>query len=242
MAGGRFGRGGRGGGGRGGRRPGGNGQGGRGGRGGFRRRGGFGGRGRREGAEGGNRRERISVESGNLVLIDQFMLANPQFMQGLSTILDEGADKKDAMIRDFGGEVVQVAPGTYRIDRDPFQSSIVIHPEKRGEQPTEGDEMDERDAQPEAPVVSADSANDKNVGKVYVDTRCIAMIDRELLDDSSLLEKYHQLWFSGRDKACRDLIRDNGGAVRYGFQRYGDELDIKMNQEGDTLRLTPTAA
>ena len=86
------------------------------------------------------------------------------------------------------------------------------------------------------------SASDKNVGKVYVDTRCLAMIDRELLDDSSLLEKYHQLWFSGRDKACRDLIRDNGGAVRYGFQRYGDELEIKMSEEGDKLRLTPIAA
>ena len=137
MAGGRFGRGGGRGGHRGGGRRSGGGSGGGGGNGGrgrgnFRRRGGFNGRRRGEGAEGGNRRERISVESGNLVLIDQFMLANPQFMQGFSAILDEGADKKDAMIRDFGGEVVQVAPGTYRIDRDPFQSSIVIHPEKGG--------------------------------------------------------------------------------------------------------------
>ena len=52
------------------------------------------------------------------------------------------------------------------------------------------------------------------------------MIDRELLDDIALLEKYQQLWFGGQDKACRDLLRDNGGAVRYGFHRQGDELGI----------------
>jgi hypothetical protein len=52
------------------------------------------------------------------------------------------------------------------------------------------------------------------------------MVDRELLDDSSLLQKYQELWFAGEDKACRDLLRDNGGAVRYGFQREGDELGI----------------
>ena len=91
------GRGNRGGGGRGG-----NGNGGGRGRGGGRRRNGRGGgRGRggfqRGGAESGNQRERIAVESGYLVLIDQFMLANPQFTQKLVELIDADATAKDEL-------------------------------------------------------------------------------------------------------------------------------------------------
>lgn len=208
----------------------GNGGGGRGGGGGGgRRRGGRGGRSRggfqRGGAESGNQRERIAVESGFLVLIDQFMLANPQFTQRLVELMDADSATKDELIRDFGGSVVEVQPGTYRIERDPFAYSIVIHPE--GTQVRTG-ELSERATE--------------GRGRVFVDTRCLAMIDRELLDDSSLLEKYQQLWFSGQDKACRDLLRDNGGAVRYGFQRYGDELGIYVVPDEDIVCLWPDVA
>ncbi|MBN8549295.1 MAG: hypothetical protein J0M12_08280 [Deltaproteobacteria bacterium] len=201
------------------------------GRGGRRRngRGGGGGRGRggfqRGGAESGNQRERIAVESGNLVLIDQFMLANPQFTQKLVELIDADAATKDELIRDYGGSVVEVQPGTYRIERDPYAYSIVIHPEGSTVRPED----------------IADRATDAR-GRVFVDTRCLAMIDRELLDDSSLLEKYQQLWFSGQDKACRDLLRDNGGAVRYGFQRYGDELGIYVVPGDDVVCLWPDVA
>lgn len=160
-------------------------------------------------AESGNARERIAVESGHLVLIDQFMLANQQFINEVQAVIDEDPKEKDKIVDKFGGAVVEVTPGTYRIDRDPFKFSIVIHQE------------DEEIAADELTKEST-----KSKGKVFIDTRCLAMIDRELLDDSELLLKYQQLWFGGQDKACRDLIRDNGGAVRYGFNRHGDELGV----------------
>ena len=163
----------------------------------------------RQSADSGNKRERIAVESGHLVFIDQFMLANPQFIDRLLTVIDASAEEKDKLIQDYGGCVVDVEPGTYRIERDPFAFSIVVHPEGFR---AEGESL------PELATMSR--------GHVFVDTRCLAMVDRELLDDSSLLQKYQELWFAGEDKACRDLLRDNGGAVRYGFQREGDELGI----------------
>lgn len=212
---------------------GGGGGGGRGGRNGHHRGGrgrGDGGGGRRprnprQAAEGGNKRERISIESGHLVLIDQFMLANPQFIERLNDIADDDPGLKDDIIRHFGGSVVEVEPGTYRIERDPFKFVIVVHPE--------GDSLilDE----------IADHATKSN-GHVFVDTRCLAMIDRELLDDNALLEKYQQLWFEGQDKACRDLLRDNGGAVRYGFQRHGDDLGVYEIPGEDIICLWPDVA
>ena len=150
------------------------------------------------------------------------MLANPQFIERVVKVIDEGPTAKDQVIKDYGGTVVQLEPGTYRIDRDPFAYSIVVHPE--GENP-------------DPAALRKDTAEPR--GHVYVDTRCVAMIDRELLDDTSLLEKYQQLWFSGQDKACRDLIRDNGGAVRYGFNRYGDELGIYKVPAQDVVCLWP---
>jgi hypothetical protein len=177
-------------------------------------------------AEGGNKRERIAVESGYLVLIDQFMLANPQFMERIAAVVDEDPDAKDAIVADFGGTVIDVEPGTYRIERDPFQYIVVIHPE------------DAEGINPKELRVNATQSR----GDVFVDTRCLAMIDRELLDDNDLLQKYQQLWFSGQDKACRDLLRDNGGAVRYGFQRYGDELQVYSVPGQDIVCLWPNPA
>ncbi len=215
----RGGRGGGGGGGRGGR--------GGGGSGGQRRNNGRGrGRGGRRvergTAQSGNLRERITVESGNMVLIDQFMLANPQFIDRLATMVDAEPEAKDEVVREFGGQVVALEPGTYRIERDPYAFSIIVHPE--------GFQMGD---------VELSKTTTTAQGQVFIDTRCLAMIDRELLDDASLLEKYQQLWFSGQDKACRDLIRDNGGAVRYGFQRSGDELGVYAQVEEGVICLWP---
>lgn len=176
-------------------------------------------------SESGNKRERIAIESGFLVLIDQFMLANPQFLEQFQELLDAKPEQKDALIKKYGGMVIEMEPGTYRIDRDPFKYSIVIHPER--------EEVDNNTLHEDAK---------KPHGHVFVDTRCLAMIDRELLDDSSLLEKYQQLWFSGQDKACRDLLRDNGGAVRYGFNRYGDELGVYSIPNEPVICLWPDVA
>jgi hypothetical protein len=176
----------------------------------------------RQSAESGNQRERIAVESGDLVLIDQFMLANQQFIEKMAAIIDEDTQVKNQLIREYGGKVISVSRGTYRIERDPFAYTIVVHPE--------GDT-------PEAAEIVKDAT--EQLGEVNIDTRCLAMLDRELLDDNSLLERYQQLWFSGQDKACRDLLRDNGGAVRYGFRRDGDELGVYQIPGEDVICLWP---
>ena len=176
----------------------------------------------RQSAESGNQRERISIESGDLVLIDQFMLANGQFIDKMAAIIDEQAEVKNQVIREFGGKVISVTRGTYRIERDPFAYTIVVHPE--------GDALPATDAVKEASEL---------LGEVNIDTRCLAMLDRELLDDNSLLERYQQLWFSGQDKTARDLLRDNGGAVRYGFRRDGDELGVYQIPGEDVICLWP---
>lgn len=213
----------RGGGGRrGGGRDGGGGGGGRRGRGGRGGRRGRSSGGERGTAHSGNQRERIAVESGHLIFIDQFMLANPQFLEQVRAVVDQDPERKDEIVTDFGGVVVALEPGTYKIERDPYALSIVVH--------QEGFELDPQ---------SLDRETTDHVGDVFVDTRCVAMIDRELLDDSGLLEKYQQLWFSGQDKACRDLLRDNGGAVRYGFQRLGDELSIYSKANDNVVCMWP---
>ena len=173
------------------------------------------GRRRRNGRDGGshksgNLRERIAVESGHLVIIDQFMLANPQFQEKLFKLIEEDPSAKNELIKEYGGIVVELEPSNYRILRNPYSNRIVIHDSKHEE--VDFEEVIANASEP--------------VGDILIDTRCLAMIDRELLDDTDLLEKYQQLWFSDKDKACRDLLRDNGGAVRYGFQRFGDELEV----------------
>jgi hypothetical protein len=177
-------------------------------------------------AEGGNKRERIAVESGYLVLVDQFMLANPQFISKLEEVMDKEPEAKDQVVADFGGVVIELEPGTYRIDRDPFDYIVAVY--------SEGEQV--------GVAKSLRGSATQHRGDVFVDTRCLAMIDRELLDDSELLQKYQQLWFSGQDKACRDLLRDNGGAVRYGFQRYGDELQVYSVPGKDIICLWPNPA
>jgi hypothetical protein len=173
--------------------------------------------------DSGNQRERIAVESGSLVLIDQFMLANPEFLSAYSEIIDSPLEDKNALIERFGGVVVDIGPGTYRIARDPFKLTIIVHPE--GE------------------VCNAEDFQDGELEghTLFVDTRCIVMVDRELLDDSGLLEKYNQLWFSGQDKACRDLLRDNGGAVRYGFSRNSDDLKVVTHPETAAIGIWPAS-
>ena len=103
-------------------------------------------RGSRDQAASGNKRERIAVESGNLVLIDQFMLANPQFNDKLVELIDSEPEQKDELVRGYGGDVFSVAPGTYRIERNPYKYKIIIHPD--GERVREDDfEIDQDLAQ-----------------------------------------------------------------------------------------------
>jgi hypothetical protein len=150
------------------------------------------------------------------------MLANPQFLEDVKGSADAAPERRDELIQEFGGCVLSLEPGMYRIERDPFEASIIVHPE--------GDQV-------ETGELSREST--ESVGRVFVDTRCLAMFDRELLDDTDLLQRYQDLWFKGEEKACRDLLRDNGGAVRYGFQRYGDELGVYARLDEGVVCLWP---
>lgn len=176
----------------------------------------------RAASESGNQRERIAVESGSLVIIDQFMLANPQFHEKLLQIIDDGPEAKDNLVKTFGGAVVNLEPGTYKIQRDPYAYTIIIHPE---------------DSEITREEIVEQAKHDGT--EVLIDTRCLAMVDRELLDDTNLLEKYQALWFGNKEKACRDLIRDNGGAVRYGFNRTGDDLLVNTMDGSNVVGLWP---
>jgi hypothetical protein len=173
--------------------------------------------------DSGNQRERITVESGQMVLIDQFMLANPEFTKEINRVIDGSQEEKNAVIKEFGGYLIELKPGVYRIDRNPYNMTIFVHldtiPFKRDDY-----KIDEAES----------------IGNVYIDTRCVAMIDRELLDDLGLLEKYQQLWFEEQTKACRDLLRDNGCAVRYGFSKSNDDLSIKLFNNTNVICLVPS--
>ncbi|HMO01418.1 MAG TPA: hypothetical protein PKD37_04665 [Oligoflexia bacterium] len=189
--------------------------------GGYSRRGSEGNRDPRMVSDSGNKKERVTIESGNLVLIDQYMLANGDFLSKLDSLIDSDPTLKDNLVRDYGGLTVKLGTGTFRIERDPFAFSILLYPE----------EADMRIQQ------STEENNGDKIGELFLDTRCIVMIDRELLDDSSLLRRYQELWQSGQDKACRDLLRDNGGAVRYGFTRLAENLGVYLDRERNVVSI-----
>ncbi|MCS6961580.1 MAG: hypothetical protein NZT61_03650 [Deltaproteobacteria bacterium] len=166
-------------------------------------------------------KERINLESGTLLLIDQFMLANDIFLNELNSLKDASLEKREQLVREFGGEVVRLEPGEYKIARDPFKFYMAIYPEKGEFSEAELDKTM------------------KPIGEVFVNTRCLALVDWELLNDFDFLNQYSSLWNSGKDKKCRDLIREAGGAVRYGFNRHGDELGVHVFREASRIYLWP---
>jgi hypothetical protein len=166
-------------------------------------------------------KERIQLESGRLLLIDQFMPANELFREGVEKAGDN-LENLEEIVRKFGGEVVKLEPGTYKIARDPFKFFMAIYPET-GE--FREQELDK---------------SMKAIGTVNVNTRCLALVDLELLNDTEFLKQYSNLWYQGKDKKCRDLLREAGGAVRYGFNRHGDELGVHVFREANRVYLWPT--
>lgn len=166
-------------------------------------------------------KERISLESGYLLLIDQFMPACDLFLKDFETVRDGTFDQKVEVIRKYGGEVVSLEPGEFKIARDPYKFYMAIYPEKGDFSESELDK------------------SMKPVGEVLVNTRCLALMDWELLNDTDFLNQYSSLWNSGKDKKCRDLVREAGGAVRYGFNRHGDELGVHLFKEASRVYLWP---
>jgi len=156
----------------------------------------------------------LEITSGYIVAIDQFMLANGQFVAALPSD-GQDIDRVREAVCNFGGCCFEIENGTLYVTRDAYQKAIVASQED---------------------VLSIDDIALKgdelfSVGKVFVDTRCVVLCDVKILFDSALLEKYAELRARGGDKPARDLLRENGCAVRYGFMPYGDEFTAYVTRD-----------
>ena len=169
--------------------------------------------------------EKLLIKSGAMLVIDQYMLGNKQFVEklefnsGFSSSIEKAADL-------FGGAVVPVANGEYQVDRDSLESLICLHPGQ--------DNGEDRQAKA---GVQRDSF--KSIGRVFVDTRCVVFADAELVNDKALLDEYRQTRLGSGEKSARDLLRGKGASVKYGFNRFGDELGIFQDSSSGSVALWP---
>ena len=174
--------------------------------------------------------ERIRVDSGQILVIDQFMFANRQFDALLA--LEEAENPPYSLgslkstAKSYGGAVVELEDGEYIVERFVQDSVITIAPDSI----EEGTAID---------YVSSNKENFQIVGSVFVDTRCVAILDAEKASSKETLSDYRDKRQKGGDKAGRDFIRKSGGAVRYGFNRLGDELGVFYSAEDNILALWP---
>ena len=166
--------------------------------------------------------EKLEVRSGYVVAIDQFMLSNSQFLGALATSKDSNTTAD--VVKSYGGSLWSLTNGTYRVHRDPFQTVIIVAPSVSEEEP-------------DFDALIAEHENMTLIGKVYVDTRCVVIVDQDLLFNEELIGDYISLRRKGADKPARDLLREHGAAVRYGFSNLGDELGVY--RQGDNVAMWP---
>ena len=171
-----------------------------------------------------NSSERLKVSSEKVIVIDQFMLGNAQLLQAVA---EAGGDleKLNMAARSYGGGILSLAKGDYDVLRDPHLQLIVLRPASEG---NNGASSEEEDLESIFDVFGPDVQPTFNV---LVDTRCIALIDTAIFSRDTVVEKYCELRRSREDKKARDLLRDEGGAVRYGFNHYGDELGLYQTKD-----------
>lgn len=194
----------------------------------------------------GKQSERLQVPSGYLLVIDQFMLSNDQFLNRLPSPpsgAPSGADTvswvraQDRELKSaahaYGGCVVEVGSPAWEVFREPQQQLFVLAPANEESPPAEGEPGYD------AELLAECRGNAAAVARVFVDTRCVVFVDAALLANRRVLDEYQQLRRSGNDKAARDLLRQQGGAVRYGFNREGDELGVFPLDGGRHFALWP---
>ncbi len=180
----------------------------------------------------GSGREVLRLKSGNLLLIDQFMLANQQFVSALESKSDFLENLRNASIS-WGGALVKLPPGKYGVERDPVDSVILVRSQSEG-----GDDSGvETGGAVDKPELCR---ADYNVsGRVFVDTRCLVLIDAQALESKEQLSEYRQKRSEEGEKAARDYLRSLGAAVRYGFNRFGDELGVFLRNDSSAVALWP---
>ncbi len=174
--------------------------------------------------------ERLEVVSSSVLIIDQFMLGNAQFLERLNLPREAGQlDHAQLAVKDYGGCLFELDLGTYSVHRsvDSIVLAIIAVP-ARGNESSES--MARANGETIIRHVISSKESFRHVGQVFVDTRCVAFLDFDLLRDSELMREYQKLRRSGADKPARDLLRQHGAAVRYGFQRKGDELGVYKGQ------------
>lgn len=175
-------------------------------------------------------REKLEVTSGYVALIDQFMLGNKQFLVKIGRLRrdldnpEQVEEKLREVIETFGGCLVKVETGTHSVYRNPMESLMVVC-EGLAEKLDAEQEYAEEFEQDIASLISS-KQDSTPVGRVFVDTRCVVFCDVSLFGRAALLDEFRRMRASGNEKDARDLLRNNGAAVRYGFNRYGDELGV----------------
>lgn len=168
--------------------------------------------------------EKLVITSSYLVAIDQFMLSNPQFIERLGNKGD--IEHLISTVRSYGGFCAGLAVGEYRVHRDPYQTVIVIAPLVP-------------DAESDFEAIISRHDEMVPVGRVFIDTRCVVFVDSDLLFNKEVLDQYAELRLQGSDKQARDLLRDHGSAVRYGFATHGDDLGAYQIQQENILAFWP---
>ena len=172
--------------------------------------------------------ERVEVVSGLLLVIDQFMIGNPDFLRALPTDFEPDSDdffeSLCEEVENYGGIVFQLSPGTYSVYRNTYKKTIVVFPEFDADKVTE-ERVDE--------IIEGGEV----LGAMTLDTRCIAIIDPALCYREHLIEQYRNLRKEEDDKGARDMIRENGASVRYGFSRKGEEIEGFYDENEDILVL-----
>ncbi len=170
-----------------------------------------------QGKEPGVPGERLEVSSGRVALIDQYMVACPSLRKRLS----EGTSA-EAVVQEFGGVVVPLEKGTYSVLRNPYEQKMIVCP---------------------LGSISEGFVLDTNKftfsGAVAVETRCMVIFDVALLSDQQLVGSYRSKWEQGTQgqKEARDLLREKGAAVRYGFSRQFEEISVGVDETGERLGL-----
>ncbi len=172
--------------------------------------------------------ERVEIVSGIMLVVDQFMVGNPDFLRALPEEFKPDSDEFfDALCEEaevYGGFALQVSPGSYTVYRNTFEKTIVIFPE------FDADKISESRIEDVA-------ENGEVLGSVILDTRCLAILDAGLCFRENIIEAYRKLRLEDDDKGARDMIRENGASVRYGFSRRSEEIEGYYDENGDVVVL-----
>ncbi len=183
-------------------------------------------------------KERLPIESGTLLIIDQFMLGNSQFVEAAKESCPD-LNKPDAeslgkATAEFGGFAISLEEGGYSVHRDPKRRIMAVCPEDSAPpeappRPPRGVEVEEEEDEQRAMFfenIIQQRPESGSGSKVSVDTRCLAFVDAGILGKSDVLDQFRSMRLRGKEKDARDFLREHGATVRYGFERDSEVLTV----------------